>query len=96
MSEEAVWNRLAEVARGVPRRAAAESVASRSRARYHHSPVMATAQTTALAVERREPAGSRAARRLRRDGSVPGVVYGGGEDPVAFYGSDGTYYVRAT
>jgi large subunit ribosomal protein L25 len=53
-------------------------------ARYHHSPVMATAQTTALAVERREPAGSRAARRLRRAGSVPGVVYGGGEDPVAF------------
>ncbi len=45
---------------------------------------MATAQTTALAVERREPAGSRAARRLRRDGSVPGVLYGGGEDPVAF------------
>ena len=45
---------------------------------------MATAQTTALAVERREPDGSRAARRLRRDGSVPGVVYGGGEDPVAF------------
>jgi large subunit ribosomal protein L25 len=45
---------------------------------------MATAQTTALAVERREPAGSRAARRLRRDGNVPGVVYGGGEDAVAF------------
>ena len=45
---------------------------------------MATAQTTALAVERREPAGSRAALRLRRDGSVPGVVYGGGENPVAF------------
>ena len=32
----------------------------------------------------REPDGSRAARRLRRDGKVPGVVYGGGEDPVAF------------
>jgi large subunit ribosomal protein L25 len=45
---------------------------------------MATAQTTALAVENREPAGSRAARRLRRDGSVPGVLYGGGEDPVSF------------
>jgi large subunit ribosomal protein L25 len=45
---------------------------------------MATAQTTALAVERREPAGSRAARRLRRDGNIPGVLYGGGEDPVAF------------
>ena len=45
---------------------------------------MATAQTTALAVERRDPAGSRAARRLRRGGNVPGVVYGGGEDPAAF------------
>jgi large subunit ribosomal protein L25 len=46
---------------------------------------MATAQTTALSVERREPAGSRSARRLRREGNVPGVVYGGGEDPVAFH-----------
>jgi large subunit ribosomal protein L25 len=45
---------------------------------------MATAQTTALEVERREPAGSRAVRRLRRSGNVPGVLYGGGEDPVAF------------
>jgi large subunit ribosomal protein L25 len=35
-------------------------------------------------VAQREPDGSRAARRLRREGSVPGVVYGGGEDPVAF------------
>ena len=46
---------------------------------------MATAQTTALAVEHREAAGSRAARRLRRTGSVPGIMYGGGEDPVAFH-----------
>ena len=45
---------------------------------------MATAQTTALEVARREVAGSRAARRLRRTGSVPGVLYGGGEDPIAF------------
>jgi large subunit ribosomal protein L25 len=45
---------------------------------------MATAQTTALAVERRESGGSRAARRLRRAGNVPGIVYGGGEEPVAF------------
>jgi large subunit ribosomal protein L25 len=45
---------------------------------------MATAQSTALPVESREVAGSRAARRLRRTGSVPGIVYGGGEDPVAF------------
>jgi large subunit ribosomal protein L25 len=45
---------------------------------------MARTDTTALAVAHREPSGSRAARRLRRDGNVPGVVYGGGEDPVAF------------
>ncbi len=45
---------------------------------------MATAQSTALAVERREVAGSRAARRLRRSGNVPGILYGGGEEPVAF------------
>jgi large subunit ribosomal protein L25 len=45
---------------------------------------MATAQATALQVEPREPEGSRAARRLRRTGKVPGVVYGGGEDPLAF------------
>ena len=45
---------------------------------------MATAQTTALPVESREAAGSRAARRLRRAGNVPGIVYGGGEDPIPF------------
>jgi large subunit ribosomal protein L25 len=47
-------------------------------------PIMATAETTGLSVEPREPDGSRSARRLRREGKVPGVVYGGGEDPVAF------------
>jgi len=45
---------------------------------------MATTQGTALSVEPREPAGSRSARRLRRTGKVPGVVYGGGDEPVAF------------
>jgi large subunit ribosomal protein L25 len=45
---------------------------------------MATTETQALSVKRRVPAGSREARRLRRQGSVPGVVYGGGDDPVAF------------
>jgi large subunit ribosomal protein L25 len=45
---------------------------------------MATTETTGLTVEHRVPDGSRAARRLRREGKVPGVVYGGGEDPVAF------------
>jgi large subunit ribosomal protein L25 len=45
---------------------------------------MATRTSTALAVERREVAGSRAARRLRRSGNVPGILYGGGEEPVPF------------
>lgn len=45
---------------------------------------MADTDSSALAVQRRDPEGSRAARRLRRDGKVPGVVYGGGEDPIPF------------
>jgi large subunit ribosomal protein L25 len=45
---------------------------------------MATTQATGLQVQTREPGGSRAARRLRRTGKVPGVVYGGGEDPISF------------
>ena len=45
---------------------------------------MAPAQGTALSVEPRDPDGSRSARRLRRTGKVPGVVYGGGEAPVSF------------
>jgi large subunit ribosomal protein L25 len=45
---------------------------------------MAATDTTALSVAQREPAGSREARRLRREGRVPGIVYGGGEDPIAF------------
>src|SRR5580704_11818082 len=52
--------------------------------RYHPSPLMARADTTALPVSHREPDGSRAARRLRRAGNVPGVVYGGGEEPLSF------------
>jgi large subunit ribosomal protein L25 len=45
---------------------------------------MAGNRSTSLKVAPREPGGSRTARRLRREGNVPGVVYGGGEDPVAF------------
>jgi large subunit ribosomal protein L25 len=45
---------------------------------------MARSQTTALPAASREPSGSRAARRLRHEGNVPGIVYGGGEDPVSF------------
>src|SRR5688572_3503985 len=46
---------------------------------------MATStDTSALALAARDPEGSRSARRLRRDNLVPGVIYGGGEDPVHF------------
>ena len=45
---------------------------------------MAASDTTSLQVERREPEGSRATRRLRRTGRVPGVVYGGGDEPITF------------
>ncbi len=40
--------------------------------------------TTKLNVNSRSSEGSRAARRLRRSGRVPGVLYGGGADPVGF------------
>jgi large subunit ribosomal protein L25 len=45
---------------------------------------MAKSQTTQLTVQARQPASSRESRRLRRTGAVPGVLYGGGEDPVCF------------
>jgi large subunit ribosomal protein L25 len=41
-------------------------------------------QRTSLTVEPREERGSRAARRLRRAGYVPGIVYGTGDETVAF------------
>jgi large subunit ribosomal protein L25 len=45
---------------------------------------MAASQGTRLNATPREISGSRAVRRLRRTGRVPGVLYGGGADPVAF------------
>jgi large subunit ribosomal protein L25 len=42
-------------------------------------------QTTKLTLIPREPSSSRATRRLRRQGQVPGVIYGGGADPVPFH-----------
>jgi large subunit ribosomal protein L25 len=44
----------------------------------------ATTETSSLTVQPREPEGSRAARRLRRAGGVPGVLYGGTEEPLSF------------
>jgi large subunit ribosomal protein L25 len=40
--------------------------------------------STKLDVRSRDAGGSRAARRLRRSGRVPGVLYGGGGDSVGF------------
>jgi large subunit ribosomal protein L25 len=40
--------------------------------------------TTKLQVASRTPDGSRAARRLRRQGRVPGVLYGGGAENISF------------
>src|SRR5215208_6363908 len=45
---------------------------------------MATAERPSLAVEERAERGSRSARRLRRAGYVPGIVYGAGEEPIPF------------
>ena len=40
--------------------------------------------STTLDLTARAAEGSRSARRLRRTGQVPGVIYGGGEDPKLF------------
>jgi large subunit ribosomal protein L25 len=41
-------------------------------------------QSTKLSIAPRTPEGSRATRRLRRSGRVPGVLYGGDGEPMAF------------
>ena len=53
------------------------------RLRYHASPPMAS-QTTKLSISAREVSNSRATRRLRRSGQVPGVLYGGGDEALPF------------
>jgi large subunit ribosomal protein L25 len=45
---------------------------------------MADSTQTKLDVSTREALGSRATRRLRRAGRVPGILYGGGGDPLSF------------
>jgi large subunit ribosomal protein L25 len=45
---------------------------------------MAATGSTTLELTKRAPEGSRSARRMRREGLVPGVIYGGGEDPQHF------------
>ena len=42
------------------------------------------ADSTKLSLNARDPEGSRTARRLRRSGEVPGVIYGGDDEPSHF------------
>ena len=42
------------------------------------------AESTKLSLNARDPEGSRTARRLRRTGEVPGVIYGGDAEPSHF------------
>jgi large subunit ribosomal protein L25 len=42
------------------------------------------ADSTKLSLNARDPEGSRTARRLRRSGAVPGVIYGGDGEPSHF------------
>ncbi len=45
---------------------------------------MASSSSTALSISAREPGSSRDTRRLRREGQVPGVLYGLDREAVAF------------
>jgi large subunit ribosomal protein L25 len=45
---------------------------------------MAKTETATLDLQPRSEQGSRAMRRLRRSGNVPGVIYGGENEPVTF------------
>jgi large subunit ribosomal protein L25 len=47
-------------------------------------PAMAGSDHQALEVSARPVEGSRSTRRLRKQGLVPGVVYGGGDEPLPF------------
>lgn len=63
---------------GYPRTEVAQGV------RYHAPPIMATLDTATLDLTTRSETGSRAMRRLRRTGRVPGILYGGDDQPVQF------------
>src|SRR3954447_116011 len=45
---------------------------------------MARSTSTSLTIQPREISNSRSPRRLRREGRVPGVLYGLGQDPLCF------------
>ena len=45
---------------------------------------MAATESPTLELAPRAPEGSRSARRLRREGKVPGILYGAGDEPRSF------------
>jgi len=45
---------------------------------------MAESTSTQITVTSRTPGHSRETRRLRREGRIPGTVYGGGQEPTSF------------
>ena len=49
-------------------------------------------QQVTLRATKRETAGSRASRRLRRDGRIPGIVYGSDIKPIAVHVSERDLY----
>jgi large subunit ribosomal protein L25 len=49
---------------------------------------MASTDSSTLSLTARDPEGSRSARRLRRDGLVPGVIYGGGDSRPQHFAVD--------
>src|SRR2546423_1039518 len=65
-------------------------MASRSRAGFPRSrsraatPFIMASEKNSLSLSARAPEGSRSARRLRREGLVPGVIYGGDGGPEHF------------
>src|SRR3954452_7838650 len=79
-----------DIAHGIPPRPRPQTAF-----RYHRRPLVASTfsclrrpiimpDSTKLSLTARAPEGSRSARRLRRSGEVPGVIYGGDGDPSPF------------
>ena len=82
--------RFGDAAADLPRRPSRSRQRSRARSGRTCAPaplpspsLMATNPPSST-IAAREPGGSRATRRLRREGRVPGVLYGGGDEPVTF------------
>ncbi len=57
---------------------------ARNRRSLQWRAVMPSTDSSTLALAPRTDSGSRAMRRLRREGRVPGIIYGGAGEPVPF------------